>query len=89
MFFLIKILTPTIEIHRGIYLEKYRNSRVAPPLPLTTEFIFSNKEGVKKGFYLDVLSAKDIVPEGFIEGFEYDIHYEKSTKIIVRVEIVE
>lgn len=89
IFFLIKIFTPTIEIHRGIYLEKYRNSRIAPPLPLTMEYHFLNEEGQKKSFYLDALSEKKIIPEGLTEGYVYEIYYEKSTKIIVRVESID
>ena len=50
------------------------------------EYSFSEIDGKKTWFYLDLLSKKEIIPEGFLEGEEYVICYEARTNIIVGVE---
>lgn len=82
------LFSPQIDSFQGFLYEEYRNSRVAPPLPLTMEYSFSEVDGDKKVFYLDLLSKKEIIPEGFQEGEEYIVCYETRTNIIVRVERV-
>lgn len=80
------LFSPKIDSFQGVFYEEYRNSRVAPPLPLTMEYSFSEISSKKKVFYLDLLSKKEIIPEGFLEGTEYLVCYETRTNIIVGVE---
>lgn len=77
--------SPQIDSFQGIFYEAQRNSRVAPPLPLTMEYTFSAADGKMTVFYLDQFSKKEIIPEGFLEE-EYTIYYETRTNIIVGVE---
>lgn len=86
IYYLSCFLSPRIDYVHGIFYEAQRNSRVAPPLPFTMEYSFSTTDGEKTVFYLDVLSKKEIIPEGFLEGEEYIICYEARTNIIVGVE---
>lgn len=79
-------LNPKVESVQGVFYEEYRNSRVAPPLPFTMEYTFSNADGVLETFYLDVLSKKEIIPEGFQKGEEYLVSYEARSNIILGVE---
>lgn len=74
---------PSIESIEATFDHEERNSRVAPPLPFTMEYFFT--DGSNYSFYLDVLSKKDIYPEDFVEGEEYIIYYESSTRIIVGI----
>lgn len=80
------LLAPKIDSFQGVFYESYRNSRVAPPLPLTMEYSFAEISSKKKVVYLDLLSKKEILPEGFQEGTEYLVCYETRTNIIVGVE---
>lgn len=80
------LLSPKIDSFQGVFYESYRNSRVAPPLPLTMEYSFAEISSEVKAFYLDLLSKKEIIPEGFLEGTEYMVCYETRTNIIVGVE---
>lgn len=81
-----KALRPTVEIHEG-YLEKeYRDSRVAPPLPFTHAYVFTNKGDDMPRFYLDTFSKKEIFGEELISGVLYRVYYEKDTRIILKVE---
>lgn len=82
-------INPEIQIHEGYFLYKNRDSRVAPPLPFTTKYVFSNSTKGNPAFYLDTFSKKEICPQGFDENLLYRIYYEESTKIIVSVEILE
>lgn len=84
-----KALKPTVEIHEG-YLEKeYRDSRVAPPLPFTHAYVFTNNGDVMPRYYLDTFSKKEILGEELISGVLYRVYYEKDTRIILKVEICE
>ena len=66
-----------VGIHEGYISRIYRDSRVAPPLPFTMGYVFTNDEGLKPTFYLDIGSKKTIYNK------EFD---EKRTNIIVKVE---
>lgn len=78
--------SPKVDSFQGSFCEEYRNSRVAPPLPFTMEYSFYDEENKSNVFYLDVLSKKEIIPEGFSENTEYMVSYETRTNIIVGVE---
>ena len=86
IYYLSCLQSPQIDSVQGVFYEEQRNSRVAPPLPLTMEYSFSTTDGEKTVYYLDLLSKKEMIPEGFQEGEEYVICYEARTNIIVSVE---
>lgn len=84
--YLYRYLNPDISSYSGVYVKSYRNSRVAPPLPVTFEYCFRNEEDKQKVFYLDAFSEKRIMPNGLEVGREYTVYYEVNKKIIVRIE---
>lgn len=85
-YYVAQLVSPDVSSLHGVFHEEYRNSRVAPPLPFTMEYSFCDENNDSRVFYLDVLSKKEIIPEGFSENKEYIIYYETSTSIIVGVE---
>ena len=80
------IAKPDIQSFQGVFETEYRNSRVAPPLPLTMEYTFRDAAGKCHLVYLDVLSKKEIFPSGFDEGENYTVIYEGRTNIILKIE---
>ena len=84
-----RILFPNVSSYTGEFVSYNRNSRVAPPLPLTNEYVFWSGEGTKKVFYLDVLSKKEIFPSEFENNQIYTIYFDTFTKVIVKVELLE
>ncbi len=86
VYYVAQLVSPDVSSLRGVFHEEYRNSRVAPPLPFTMEYSFYDENNDSRVFYLDVISKKEIIPEGFLEDKEYIIYYEASTNIIVGVE---
>lgn len=84
-----RILFPDVLSYTGDFVDTHRNSRVAPPLPLTDEYVFWNGEGKKQVFYLDIFSKKEIFPCELEYGQQYTIYYDDFTNVIVRVEPVE
>ena len=87
--YLFRIVSPGISSFSGSFVSTNRNSRVAPPLPVTSQYVFENEDGYKKVVYLDVFSKKKIQPEGFDKGVEYTIYFDEFTNVIVRVEEVK
>ena len=81
-FYVYKSIHPTISYHKGYIVEVHRYSKA----PFTNAYVFSNGDDDKPIFYLDSFSKKDILPNEFLPGVEYQIFYEENTKIIVRVE---
>ena len=69
-----------------VFIEEYRDSRVAPPLPFTNRYIF-REIGKSNSIivYLDVFSAKKIIPEELIPGKIYTVWYSPEYKIIVQL----
>ena len=86
--YMIAAAEPKIETYEGYFCESYRDSRVAPPLPFTNCYVFTNKTKPNPGFYLDTFSKRKIWPQGFRDNVLYRIHYESTSKIIVKVEII-
>lgn len=80
---------PEIATFSGELDSVYRNSRVAPPLPLTMEYTLYDETGRGKGFYLDVLSKKTVFPSEPEIGKAYRITYETRTDIILKLEPAE
>ena len=46
-----RIILPKVSLYTGAFVEDQRNSRVAPPLPVTYEYVFWDGEGKKKCFF--------------------------------------
>lgn len=88
-FYVSRLIRKDISIYRGEFVNSYRNSRVAPPLPFTNEYVFWNGEGKKQGFYLDIFSKKEVYPLEFEEGKEYVIYFDKVTDLIVAIDVIE
>jgi hypothetical protein len=84
--YLSRILFPGVSSYTGEFVESHRTSRVAPPLPFTSKYVFWNGEGKKKVVYLDTFSKKEIIPDGLEPGEEYTVYFDEFTKVIVRVE---
>lgn len=89
-YYVYKAFFPNVTSCIGQFEYEKRNSRVAPPLPLTTEYLFSFENSDKKqGFYLDVISKKEIFSEDFEKECQYKIWYDEETNIILRIEKTE
>lgn len=88
-YYIFKIHQPIVCIHEGYFVEEYRNSRVAPPLPFTVQYTFTNNNQSNRKFYLDVFSKSKIYDKEFEKNSKYLIYYEEDTNIIVKVDKVE
>lgn len=86
IFYLSRIISPSINYFDGMFVSENRNSTIAPPLPLTYEYIFSTQEEKDPVVYIDVISKKNVFPEKFVEGNHYRIYFDELTRIIVHVE---
>lgn len=84
-----RIVFPGVSSHTGEFIDSHRNSRVAPPLPVTNEYVFWNGEGKKQTFYLDIFSKKEIFPDDFVSDRKYTIYFDEFTNVIVQVECIE
>lgn len=84
-----RIAFPNVSSYTGEFIDAHRDSRVAPPLPVTDEYVFWSGEGKKKGFYLDAFSKKEIYPYDFERGREYTIYFDEFTEVIIKVEAIE
>ena len=45
-----RIVFPGVSSYTGEFIDSHRNSRVAPPLPVTNEYVFWDGEGKKQAF---------------------------------------
>lgn len=80
------LVKPDVQVFQGTFESEQRNSRVAPPLPLTMEYDFRDAFGNVHCFYLDVLSEKEIFLNDLEEGRTYTVYYEDRTDIILGIE---
>lgn len=83
------IQNPDITVLEGVFVEEYRDSRVAPPLPVTHRYVFADRDGKRKFVYLDMWSKKEIHDEAFIVDQKYRITYEAKLDVIVAVEVLD
>ena len=83
-----RIFFPDVSSYTGEFVGTHRNSTVAPPLPVTNEYVFWDGEGKRKVFYLDAFSKKEIFPYEFESDRKYTVYFDKFTKVIVKVERV-
>lgn len=74
-----------VSVHEGFFLRENR----ANPSIFRMEYSFTNENGLKPIFYLDVFSKKTLYPEKMSKEIEYRIYYEEKTNIIVRIEKIE
>ena len=84
-----RIVSPDVSSYTGEFIESHRNSRVAPPFPVTYEYVFWNGEGKRQVFYLDIFSKKEIFPYEFVSDQKYTIYFDEFTNVIIKVEAVE
>ncbi len=84
-----RIVSPDVSSYTGEFIESHRNFRVAPPLPVTYEYVFWNGEGKRQVFYLDIFSKKEIFPYEFVSDQKYTIYFDEFTNVITKVETVE
>lgn len=76
------IQNPKLSIHEGYFFSEHRVNRHI----LKMEYSFTNEDGLKPVFYLDVFTKKEIFSEDFDSSQKYRIFYEEKTDMIVRVE---
>lgn len=81
-----RIIMPSISLHTGHFVEVRRDSRIAPPLPVTYKYTFDDGSGLKKGFYLDTFSKNAIYPDDLVIGSKYTVYYDSLLHIIVRID---
>lgn len=84
-----RIVFPDVSSYTGEFVESHRNSRVAPPLPVTYEYVFWNGEGKRQVLYLDIFSKKEIFPSEFERGQKYVVYFDDFTNVITKVEPVK
>lgn len=89
LFYASRIIFPDVSSYTGKFIETYRDSHAAPPLPVTYKHVFWNGDGKRQGFYLDTFSKKEIFPYEFTNDQNYTIYYDELTNVITKVEIVE
>lgn len=89
LIYLTRIIFPDIDMFAGEFVSCNRDSRVAPPLPLTDKYLFENEQGDKNAFFLDILSKKEIIGTDLIINAKYMVYYDSFTKVIVRIEQTE
>lgn len=75
----------TVSVHEGTFIEEHREN----PYLFRMEYCFSNEEGLKPLFYLDIFSKKEIYSAKFEKDVIYRIYYEEKTNVIVKVEKLE
>ncbi len=59
--YFMRIISPSVSTYDGKFVEQRRNSRIAPPLPFTSEYIFWNGEGKKKTVYLGCVYTRQVI----------------------------
>ena len=83
--YLYVLMNPLIISFTGKFKESYRDSRIAPPLPVTRAYVFDIGEKTNKVVYLDAFTKNKYFQENMVIDDEYTIYYEKRTKIVVGV----
>lgn len=86
-YYLDAMLNPQIVCIEGRLIESTRNSLVAPPLPVTTEYLFEGEgEQYRISLFLDSFSKRRIFSEELQEGNTYTVWYSEKGRIIVGVD---
>lgn len=74
-----------VGIHEGMLIREGRDN----PYLFRTEYCFSNSNGHKPIYYLDVFSKKVIYPEDLKKDITYRVYFEKKTEVILKIEKLE
>lgn len=74
-----------IAVHEGALVRENRSN----PGLFCKEYCFTNENGLKPVFYLDIFSKKELYPDDLVKGTQYRIFYEEKTDIIVKIEKLE
>ena len=74
------LINPTVDVFVGSQYKQYGRRG------LDTCYYFENGFGETKALYLNVFSKNRMMPNGFDVDIEYTIYYEKTTRIIVKVD---
>lgn len=74
-----------VGIHEGMFIREGRDN----PYLFRTEYCFSNSDGLKPIYYLDVFSEKVICPEELKKDVMYRVYFEKRTEVILKIEKLE
>lgn len=83
-----RIVFPGVSSYTDEFIDSHRNSRVAPPLPVTNEYVFWNGEG-KNNLLSGHFLKKEIFPDDFVSDRKYTIYFDEFTNVIVQVECIE
>lgn len=81
-----RIIVPDVSVFQGTLVKIQNNTRIAPPLPVTEEYVFQNNSGIKRGFYLDLFSKRSIIPYELEIGTKYSVHYDSFSSIILKID---
>ena len=88
-YYWLKVQNPKISSFDGTFCYYHSESR---PRALNQSFTFlpfpSHPDDLKKDFYLDIPTRKEILPDGFKEGQLYRIYYEETCNVIVRIDVL-
>ena len=88
-YYWLKVQNPQISSFDGTFCYYHSESR---PRALNQSFTFlpfpSHPDDLKKDFYLDIPTRKEILPDGFKEGQLYRIYYEETCNVIVRIDVL-
>jgi len=84
------LVSPSISYATGRLVESRRDSRVAPPWPVTWAYVFDTGDDVKQRYYIDSFSKHKIFPTEVLNSNSvYRVYYEERTKIILKIEECE
>ena len=88
-YYWLKVQNPQISSFDGTFCYYHSESH---PRALNQSFTFlpfpSHPDDLKKDFYLDIRSKKEIFPDELVEGELYRIYYEETCNVIVRIDVL-
>jgi len=76
---------PQIEAVEG----KLLHTRHAHGYAMSNSYVLDTGEPLKKTLDLDHFTKRMIMPDGFVSGDTYRLHYEKRTDIIIQAERID
>ena len=84
-----RIVFPGVSSYTGEFIDSHRNSRVAPHLPVTNEYVVLEWRKEKTNFFIWTFSQKRNIPDDFVSDRKYTIYFDEFTNVIVQVECIE
>lgn len=85
LWYLFVLASPKIAVFEGTFVHR-RNRGGAP---MTHAYYFDAGAEPNRGFYLDLFTKKEIMPDGLEADSCYRVFYEERTKIITAVELLD